>query len=135
MKLSGTYSVIKWDEKPYRPDENGRRSTRTSAEFAFAGDITGTAFVEYLMFYSFFNESDMHKSQAQYVGQIKVVGDIKGKCGSFVLSDTGSFDAGVATSEVDIISGSGTGELISIIGLGSYQADQNGCHWEMDVQL
>jgi len=135
MKLSGTYSVSKWDEDTYRPDENGMRYTKTSAKFAFAGDIEGFAFVEYLMFYSYFDQVDMHKSVAQYVGHIKIVGAIKGKSGSFVLTDTGHFDAGVASSEVDIIAGSGTDDLKGIVGLGTYQADEKGCRWELDVQF
>ena len=124
-----------WEEAPYRPDENGRRFTRTSAQFAFVGDIVGVAYVEYLMFYSAFDPLDMHKSQAQYVGQIKLEGSLKGKSGSFVMTDIGTYEAGVASSEVDIILGSGSGELSNIVGLGSYQADKKGCRWELDIQL
>jgi hypothetical protein len=135
LRLSGTYSVSKWDEVPYRPDQDGIRYTKTSAKFVFTGDIEGFAFVEYLMFYSFFDEVDMHKSVAQYVGHLKIEGKIKEKSGSFVLTDSGTFEDGVASSDVDIITGSGTGELRGIIGLGSYQADEKGCRWELDVQL
>ena len=111
------------------------RFSKTSAQFAFLGDIIGRADVEYLMFYSSFDPTDMHKSAAQYVGQIKILGTVKGKTGSFVLNDSGTFDAGIASSEVDVIVGSGTGELSGIVGLGSYRADKNGCHWELDIQL
>lgn len=135
MKLSGIYTVSKWDETPYRPDRDGMRYTKTSAKFAFTGDIEGFAYVEYLMFYSFFDEIDMHKSAAQYVGHLKIEGEVKGKSGSFVLTDSGTFDGGIASSEVDIIAGSGTGELTGIVGLGTYQADEKGCRWELDVQI
>ena len=124
-----------WNEETYRPDENGARFTKTSAQFAFAGDIVGTAEVEYLMFYSTFDPADMHKSQAQYLGHMKIAGNLKGKSGSFILTDSGTFDGGVASSEVDVIVGSGTGELSKIVGLGSYRADKNGCRWELDIQL
>lgn len=135
MKLSGTYTVANWNEEPYRPDENGMRFSKTSAQFSFVGDIIGTADIEYLMFYSSFDPADMHKSQAQYVGHMKIAGSLKGKSGSFTLTDSGTFDAGVASSEVDVIVGSGTGELSGIVGLGSYRADKNGCRWELDIQL
>jgi hypothetical protein len=135
MKLSGTYSVSKWDETAYRPDQDGMRYTKTSAKFAFSGDIVGFAYVEYLMLYSFFDETDMHKSVAQYVGHLKIEGDVKGKSGSFVLTDSGTFDGGIASSEVDIITGSGTGDLKGIVGLGTYQTDEKGCKWELDVQF
>ena len=111
------------------------RFSKTSAQFSFVGDIIGTADIEYLMFYSSFDPADMHKSQAQYVGHMKIAGSLKGKSGSFTLTDSGTFDAGVASSEVDVIVGSGTGELSGIVGLGSYRADKNGCRWELDIQL
>ncbi len=135
MNLNGTYTVAGWEEVPYRPDENGMRFSRITAQFLFAGDIVATGHVEYLMFYSSFDPADMHKSAAQYVGQIRLVGQVKGKSGSFVLNDSGTFHAGVANSEVDIIVGSGTGELSTLIGLGSYLADKDGCRWELDIQL
>ena len=135
MKLSGTYSVSKWEETPIRPDVDGMRSTRVSAEFLFAGEIEGTAHVEYLMFYTAFDEKDMHNSQARYVGQIEIIGTVKGKTGSFALADSGSFEGGLARSEVEIITGSGTGELFSISGLGSYLADSSGSRWELELEF
>ena len=135
MKLSGTYSVSQWEETPIRPDVDGMRATRVSAEFLFAGEIEGTAQVEYLMFYTAFDEKDMHNSQARYVGHIKIVGNVKGKIGSFALTDSGSFESGFARSEVEIIIGSGTGELHSISGLGSYLADSNGSRWELELEF
>ena len=135
MKLSGTYSVSKWEETPIRPDVDGMRSTRVSAEFLFAGEIEGSAHVEYLMFYTAFDEKDMHNSQARFVGHIKIIGTAKGKSGSFVLTDSGSFKGGLARSEVEIITGSGTGELYSISGFGSYVADTQGCRWELDLEF
>lgn len=109
--------------------------TKASVEYKFSGDIEGTAFVEYLMFYTAFDPEDMHKSEAQYVGQMRIVGKLKGKSGSFALTDTGIFESGVAKSHIAIIAGSGTEELSNITGNGSYQGDQTGCSWELDVTL
>lgn len=89
----------------------------------------------YLMFYSAFDPEDMHKAHAVYVGQIRIVGSLKGKSGSFVVNDMGTFVDGVATSELSIIADSGTGELAGISGVGEYAADQKGCTWEMEVSL
>lgn len=135
MRLYGTYTPGKWDEKTIEIIDGGRKLTRVGAEFVFEGDIEGLAKVEYLMFYSHFDDAAMHASQAQYVGQIRIVGKLKGKAGSFVLSDAGSFVGGVANSELAIIAGSGTDELKSISGVGEYAADQKGCTWEMEVSL
>lgn len=135
VKLVGTYSVSKWEETPIRPDEDGMRATRVSAEFLFAGEIEGTAHVEYLMFYTAFDEKDMHNSQARYVGHLKIIGTTKGKSGSFALTDSGSFQGGLASSEVEIITGSGTSDLHSISGSGSYAADSQGCRWELELDF
>ena len=135
MKLSGAYSVSKWEESPIRPDADGLRATRVSAEFLFTGEIEGAAHVEYLMFYTVFDEQNMHNSQARYVGQIEIIGTVKGKTGSFALADSGSFEGGLARSEVEIIIGSGTGELHSISGLGSYLADSSGSRWELELEF
>ena len=135
MKLSGTYSVSKWEESPIRPDVDGMRATRVSAEFLFTGEIEGTALVEYLMFYTVFDEKNMHNSQARYVGHMKIIGTAKEKSGSFALTDSGIFEGGLARSEVEIITGSGAGGLSSISGLGSYLADSSGSRWELELEF
>lgn len=135
MRLYGTYTTGKWDEKTIDTIEEHRKLTRVSAEFVFEGDIEGLAKVEYLMFYSSFDPADMHSAKAHYVGQIRIIGKLKGKSGSFVVSDGGTFVDGVASSELLIIPGSGTDELGNISGVGEYAADQKGCTWEMEVSL
>ncbi len=70
------------------------KATKASVEYAFSGDIEGTANVEYLMFYSSFDPRDPHNAAAQYVGLIKVVGKLKGKSGSFALTDNGQVQVG-----------------------------------------
>lgn len=135
MRIYGTYTPTKWDEVTIDVIEDRMKLTKATVEFDFAGDIEGVAKVEYLMFYSSFDPEDMHKAQAQYVGQIRIIGELKGKSGSFVVTDNGTFNGGVAVSELSIIPGSGTGELTNISGIGEYAADQNGCTWEMEVSL
>lgn len=135
MKLSGTYSVVKWVESPIRPDSDGMRTSRASVELLFIGDIQAQVLVEYLMFYTKIDEGDMHNSQAKYVGQIQIVGSVNGKVGSFSLTDSGSFQGGLANSHVEIIAGSGAGELSTVSGFGSYQADSLGCKWELELEF
>ncbi|MBI3429338.1 MAG: DUF3224 domain-containing protein [Actinobacteria bacterium] len=135
MRISGTYTPIKWDEVDYLVISERMKSTRASVEFQFAGDIEGLATVEYLMYYTSFDPADLHNSQARYVGQIRIVGTLQGKVGSFALNDSGTFTSGVANSIMEIIPSSGTDELSAISGHGSYSADQNGCTWEMEINL
>lgn len=135
MRLYGTYTPTKWDEKTIEVIEDRMKLTKATNEFTFEGDIEGVAKVEYLMFYSSFDPENMHKAHAQYVGQIRIIGKLKGKSGSFVVNDAGTFIGGVANSELSIITGSGTDELSGISGVGEYTADQKACTWEMEVSL
>ena len=135
MRLYGTYTPAKWDEKTIEIIEDHMKLTRVTAEFTFEGDIQGIAKVEYLMFYSWFDPEDLHKAHAQYIGQIRVIGRLQQKLGSFVVNDVGSFIGGAANSELSIIAGSGTDELAGISGVGEYAARQQGCTWEMEVSL
>ena len=135
MRLYGTYTPAKWDEKTIEIIEDRTKLTRVTAEFTFAGDIEGIAKVEYLMFYSSFDPEDLHKAHAQYIGQIRIIGRLQQKLGSFVVNDVGSFIGGAANSELSIIAGSGTDELAGISGVGEYAASQQGCTWEMEVSL
>lgn len=135
MRIYGSYIPTKWDESTIQIIEDQMKLTRATVEFTFSGDIEGIANVEYLMFYSSFDPDDMHKSVAEYVGQLRISGKLKGKAGTFVLSDSGTFTGGVAHSELAIISGSGTDELSGISGVGEYSADQHGCTWEMEISL
>jgi hypothetical protein len=135
MRLYGTYVPAKWDEQTIEIIEGRMKSTRVTAEFQFEGDLEGVATVEYVMFYSSFDPDDMQKARAHYVGQIRIVGKLQGKTGSFVANDSGTFSDGVANSELSIIAGSGTGALSTLSGVGEYSADQKSCTWEMEVAL
>jgi len=135
VKIAGTCVPTKWDEKPYEIIEDRMKATKASVEYALSGDLEGKANVEYLMFYQSFDPQDAHKAVAQYVGLFRIVGKLRGKSGSFALTDNGTYQSGGANSALSIIPGSGTGELSKISGTGSYKADQSGCTLELDVSL
>jgi Protein of unknown function (DUF3224) len=135
VKVAGTYVPTKWDEQPYELIEDRMKATKASVEFALSGDVEGTATVQYLMFYQSFDPKDAHKAVAQYVGLMRMTGKLKGKTGSFVLTDSGNYRSGMATSRLSIVPGSGTGELATISGTGSYEADHAGCNWELEISL
>ena len=135
MRINGSYTPVNWEEKDIEIIENRFKLTRVTAEFNFEGDIQGRANVEYLMFYSTFDKDDMHKAEAHYVGQIRIIGNLAGKSGSFVANDSGTFVDGIAKSTLSIIAGSGTGELSTITGVGEYSANQAGSLWEFEIAL
>lgn len=135
MKAKGTYSVKIWDENPYDQISSEMKMTKASVEYSMKGEISGKALVEYLLFYKYFDANDQHKSAAAYTGLIRFVGAVQGKEGSFVMEDRGTFEHGTATSTLQIIAGSGLGDLKEIQGTASYHANQDGNQFELDYTL
>ena len=135
MKAKSTYAVKKWNESTYDQISSGMKMTKATVEYGFTGDLEGKAAVEYLMFYSHVDEKDQHGSAALYTGLIRFTGTLAGRTGSFVMSDNGRFEGGIASSVVRICDESGTEALTGIAGSGSYRADKNGCQFEMDYTL
>jgi hypothetical protein len=112
-KLANSRFAIKsWDEKPYSEGPDLPKLTRAAVTKTFTGEIAGEGHVEYLMMY----RSD---GSASCVGLERVVGQVAGKTGSFVLQRTGVFENGVAKESYFVIPGSGTGEIQGLRGEGT----------------
>jgi hypothetical protein len=105
------FAITSWNEKPYGEGDGLPKLTRVAVVKTLTGDITGEGQVEYLMMY----RSD---GSATIVGLERVVGELAGKAGSFVLHRTGVFENGLATESYFVIPGSGTGELQGLRGEG-----------------
>jgi len=106
------FAIKSWDEKPYSEGPDQPKLTRASVTKSFTGDLEGESHVEYLMMY----RSD---GTATFVGLERVVGQLGGKSGSFVLQRTGVFESGEAKESYAVVPGSGTGELQGLRGEGS----------------
>src|SRR5436190_17420975 len=106
------FTIKSWDETPYSEGQGLPKLTRAAVTRTFTGDITGEGHVEYLMMY----RSD---GSAAFVGLERIVGQLAGKAGSFVLQRTGVFENGQAKESYVVIPGSGTGELRGLSGEGS----------------
>ena len=135
MKAIGTYTVKNWEEKLYDQLSSEMKMTKATVEYALSGQMDGRALVEYLMFYKYSDENNQHNSSAMYIGLIKFTGKIQGKEGNFVIEDHGTFENGAASSTLQIVAGSGMGELKGIHGTGRYSANQDGSHIELDYNL
>ena len=135
MKASGVGSIVKWDENVFNELSDAMIISKADIEYSFSGDIDGKAIVQYIMFYSDYNEDARHESTAKYVGMIQFSGKLADKSGSFVLEDNGTFKGGAVNSEIKIIKNSGTGDLKNIQGSGIYAADQDGFRLELDYSL
>lgn len=56
------------------------------------------------------------QGSAGYVAIERVTGTLHGRSGSFVLQHSGTMDRGTATLSVNVVSDSGTDELVGLIG-------------------
>jgi len=135
MKASATFMPKKWDEKTYEQVSPQMKLTQTLAEFQYTGQLQGEGSVEYLMFYSAFDEHDPHNATAEYVGLIRFRGSVNGKAGSFVLEDRGAFQAVTAKSSLRILPGSGTDQLEGISGTGASVATPKTCTIELEYRI
>lgn len=105
------FAIISWDEQPYSEGPDLPKLTRASVNKTFSGDITGEGHVEYLMMYR-------KDGTAAVVGLERVVGQLAGKAGSFVLQRIGAFEGGLAKESYFIVPNSATGELHGLRGEG-----------------
>lgn len=115
MTSTGTFKVNHWDERPYEQILGGARLTRASVTQAFFGAIEGIGTAEYLM-------AHRATKSATFVGLVQVDGKLEGKAGGFVLEVCGTFDGTVARGDWTVVTGMGTGELVSLQGTGSFEA-------------
>jgi len=109
---SARFAIKSWDENTYSEGQDLPKLTRASVTKTYTGDIAGQGQVEYLMMY----RSD---GSADFVGLERVVGQVAGRNGSFVLQRTGVFEGGQAKESYFVIPGSATGELHGLLGDGT----------------
>jgi len=108
-----TFELKAWDEQPYDEMKGLPKLTRVSVTKSYQGDITGEGKLEYLMMYR-------DDGSASIVGLERVVGSVGNRSGSFVLQHGGAFEGGVATLNLLVVPGSGTGELSGLRGSGEF---------------
>jgi hypothetical protein len=85
----------------------------------FSGDIDGQSATEWLIAYA-------EDGSATFVGLERIRGTVGGRSGSFAVQHVGTFEEGAARAALPIAPGSGTDELRSIAGHGSFVANP-GC--------
>ena len=135
MRAPATFSPKKWVETTYEQVTPRTKITRASVEYQYTGQVQGEGSVEYLMFYSSYDEHNPHKATAEYLGLIMFRGTVDGKSGAFVLEDRGAFEAVTARSSLRILPGSGTDQLAGIRGSGISVATPKSCHIELEYHL
>jgi hypothetical protein len=112
LKASARFAITSWNEMPYSEGQGLPKLSRVSVTKTYTGDIAGQGQVEYLMMY----RSD---GSASFVGLERLVAQLAGKSGSFVLQRTGIFEDGQAKESYFVVAGSGTEDLHGLLGDGT----------------
>ena len=131
MSIKATFKIISWEEESFDEPEDGPKLTRAHIRKSFHGDLSGTGNLMYVMTY-------LNSGVASFTGLEKVVGNLDGRTGSFVLRHTGFFDGEKATAEYEVVPGSGTDELAGLSGTGGFSAghaEEHDMTLDYEVQL
>ena len=116
---SATFEVKRWDEQTLSEVDGRLKMTRASVGFAYHGDLEGESAMEYLMLYH-------DEGSAAVIGLERVTGQLSGKSGTFAIEYHGGYANGTASGDLDVIAGSGTGQLEGLRGHGKAVAGQDG---------
>ena len=103
---------------------------RYSLDKTFAGDIVGTSKGQML---ASGNETD--KGTGGYVAMEHVIGTLNGKKGSFSLQQHGKMGDGKYEMNVDVVPGTGTGELTGISGKLTIKIEGGKHFYELEYTL
>src|SRR5262249_34572206 len=112
-----------WDEERVGEVEGPHAVARATFTTEWTGDISGSSTCWLLISYVAGDPAEPQSLVGPYTGYELVAATIGGHTGTFVLAASGDHRDGVASTEVTIVSGSGTGALAGIRGSGSYAAD------------
>ncbi|MEH7096926.1 DUF3224 domain-containing protein [Neobacillus vireti] len=102
-----TFTVTKWDEKPVDDTRKEFPINIAHVEYDIEGELTGKAFVEYLLVYIDSTRDDGHLATSKISGFLHFEGTYMGKRGTFTAIEQGIFDKGNLDSPATIIKASG----------------------------
>jgi hypothetical protein len=113
--VRGTFTVSSWDENTYAELDGNGKLTRATVTFDFTGGVRAQGTWDAVMCYR-------DDGTAVFTGMQRMVGEVDGRPGEFVLRADGTFVEGEARSEWEVVEGSGSGELAGLRGAGSATA-------------
>lgn len=124
-----------WDEQHAAKVEGPHAIARAEFSTDWRGDIEGSSVCWLLISYVAGDPDEPHSLVGPYTGYELVRATIGERRGTFVLAASGDHRGGVAKTEVAIVDGSGTGELVGITGAGGYAADAMEYTMTLDYEL
>src|ERR1700712_4960016 len=116
-QIKAQFEVTSWDETPFDEQTGVAKLTEALVEKSYTGDVEATSTTKWLMAYA-------PDKTATFIGLERIRGTFAGKRGSLVLQHVGTFADGSADAELTVVSG--TDELKSASGTGTFKADPAG---------
>jgi Protein of unknown function (DUF3224) len=113
-KARGRFTVESGGEDAYEALDNGVRLTHAQGTQSFKGDIKGDGAVHWLMLYR-------GDKTAQFVGLQRISGTIGSRRGTVVLTAEGVHDGKGSKITLQVVPGSGSGELEGLAGKGKLE--------------
>ena len=117
---TGRFDLTRWDEEVY-DDTDGVKLQTVSLAKTFEGGICGTSTARLLQAFS-------PDGSAAYVGIERVVAEVDGRKGTFVLRHSAVGSAAGGSMSVDVVPGSGTGDLEGLSGTFTIERSPEGEH-------
>jgi hypothetical protein len=129
MELKGQLQVTAWREEEIRAfDDGSGKVTRASIGYRMTGDVEGESTSDVVMYY-------LPDGTASVTGIWHVTGSATGRRGSVAFESTGGYDGSVASSQVRVIPGSGTGDFASVRGSGTTSATSEQAEYVLELEF
>ncbi|WP_298441924.1 DUF3224 domain-containing protein [uncultured Ferrimonas sp.] len=129
MEASGTFTVSLSPLGPYAESSQGIQLGRMSIDKTFSGDLSANSKGEML------NAMAPIAGSAGYVAIELVSGVLQQKSGSFALQHYGTMAAGAQHLVVEVVPGSGVGELSGLSGIMTIRIEAGQHFYHFDYQL
>lgn len=119
VDITATFEVTAWDEHAFDRRAGAAKLTRARVRKTYHDGIEGESVTEWLMAYQ-------DDGTAQFVGVERVAGTADGREGTLVLRHVGTFADGVASADLTVVDGAGSGDFAGVKGNGTFRADPAG---------
>ncbi len=117
---SGAFEITSWEPEQYE-EQDGIILSRVRVRKTFHGEIEGTSTAELLMV-------SAQEGSAAYVGIERIVAQINGRSGSFILQHNAVAAHGAQEATWTIVPDSGTGALRGLKGAARIDIGPDGGH-------
>ena len=115
-KIETTIKIDNWDEQPTREHDDGTKTAHAVVTLAHGNDGLTSGLLESVLHYT-------SEGTSEYVGLIRLEGELDGKRGAFTAIGEGGYDGTTASSTMRIVDG--TGDLAGISGTVSSSSTQD----------